>query len=142
MQYETVLENSILFIYFTFFHTYIIHSTGKQLMVSKCFIRTVHFRISLCVSIYLMIGVGIERYIAVCRPHHFRQVQTDNYRYLIKAFLWKLCKFQLCTLMLINLTLDGGGYIVPPPSILCSGALNIDLRGPIFWYNSYFIVTM
>ena len=44
----------------------------------------------------------------------------------------------------VNLTLlwTGGGYIVPPPSILCSGALNIDLRGPRFWYNSYFIVTM
>ena len=43
----------------------------------------------------------------------------------------------------LNPTLDGwGGYIVPPPSILCSGALNIDLRGPRFWYNSYFIVTM
>ena len=39
-----------------------------------------HFRISLCVSIYLMIGVGIERYTAVCRPHHFRQVQMENYR--------------------------------------------------------------
>ena len=42
----------------------------------------------------------------------------------------------------INPTLDGGGHIVPPPSILCSGALIIDLRGPRFWYNSYFIVTM
>jgi len=41
------------------------------------------YRISLCISIYLMIGVGIERFIAVCRPHHFRQVQTDNYRSLI-----------------------------------------------------------
>ena len=41
-----------------------------------------------------------------------------------------------------NPTLDGGGYIVPPPSISCSGALNIDLRGPRFWYNSYFVVTM
>ena len=27
-----------------------------------------------------MIGVGIERYTAVCRPHHFRRVQMDNYR--------------------------------------------------------------
>ena len=39
------------------------------------------FRISLCISIYLLVGVGIERFIAVCRPHHFRQVQTDNTRY-------------------------------------------------------------
>ena len=35
-----------------------------------------------------------------------------------------------------------GGAHSAPPSILCSGALNIDLRGPRFWYNSYFIVTM
>ena len=42
----------------------------------------------------------------------------------------------------LNPTLDGGGHIVPPPSILCSGALNIGLRGPRFRYNSYFIVTM
>ena len=42
----------------------------------------------------------------------------------------------------LTLLWTGGGYIVPPPSILCSGALNIYLRGPRFWYNSYFIVTM
>ena len=35
----------------------------------------------------------------------------------------------------LNPTLDG-------TIILCSGALNIDLRGPRFWYNSYFLVTM
>jgi len=29
------------------------------------------------------VGVGIERFIAVCRPHHFRQVQTDNTRSLL-----------------------------------------------------------
>ena len=45
-----------------------------------CLILSKYCRISLCISIYLMIGVGIERFIAVCRPHHFRQVQTDNYR--------------------------------------------------------------
>ena len=43
----------------------------------------------------------------------------------------------------INPTLDGGGgQILPPPRLLCSGAIIIDLRGPRFWYNSYFIVTM
>merc|ERR1711953_1246852 len=41
------------------------------------------YRISLCISIYLLVGVGIERFIAVCRPHHFRQVQTDNTRSLL-----------------------------------------------------------
>ena len=47
-------------------------------------------RISVCASIYLIISVGIERYLAVCRPHHYRQVQTQNYRalaYIIPALL-------------------------------------------------------
>ena len=35
-----------------------------------------------------------------------------------------------------------GGWIPPPPRFLDSGAFNIDLRGPRFWYNSYFIVAM
>ena len=51
--------------------------------------------------------------------------------------IWKTKKKNL-----LNPTLDGGGHIVPPPSILCSGALNLDLKSPRFWYNSYFIVTM
>ena len=41
-----------------------------------------------------------------------------------------------------NLTLYGGGYIVSPPRISCSGGPNIEPRGTKFWYNSYFIVTM
>merc|ERR1712198_98764 len=41
------------------------------------------YRIALCASIYMIISVGIERYLAVCRPHHFRQVQTQNYRVLV-----------------------------------------------------------
>ena len=40
-------------------------------------------RISLCASIYLMISVAIERYIAVCQPHHYREVQADTSRSLI-----------------------------------------------------------
>ena len=37
-------------------------------------------RICVCASIYLIISVGIERYLAVCRPHHFRQVQGQHCR--------------------------------------------------------------
>ena len=40
----------------------------------------IHFRITLCASIYLIISVAIERYIAVCRPHHYREVQSDTTR--------------------------------------------------------------
>ena len=28
----------------------------------------------LCASIYLLMAVGVERYLAVCRPHHYREV--------------------------------------------------------------------
>merc|ERR1711963_262973 len=47
---------------------------------SYTFYPYVHYpghRISICASIYMIISVGIERYLAVCRPHHFRQVQTQ-----------------------------------------------------------------
>ena len=44
----------------------------------------------MCGSINLIISVGIERYLAVCRPHHYRQVQAQSYRalaYIIPALL-------------------------------------------------------
>ena len=31
-------------------------------------------------SIFLIISVAIERYLAVCRPHHYREIQTDSSR--------------------------------------------------------------
>jgi len=40
------------------------------------------YRISLCASIFLIISVAIERYLAVCRPHHYREIQTDSSRCL------------------------------------------------------------
>ena len=45
---------------------------------------------SVCASIYLIISVGFERYLAVCRPHHYHQVQGQNYRalaYIIPALI-------------------------------------------------------
>ena len=32
------------------------------------------FRITLVSSIFLIVGTGIERYLAVCRPHHYHRV--------------------------------------------------------------------
>ena len=32
------------------------------------------YRMCLCASIYLLMAVGVERYLAVCRPHHYREV--------------------------------------------------------------------
>ena len=37
-------------------------------------------RICLCASIYLIMAVGVERYLAVCRPHHYREVQARTNR--------------------------------------------------------------
>ena len=37
------------------------------------------YRITFCASIYLIIGVGVERFLAVCRPHHYRYVTGFGY---------------------------------------------------------------
>ena len=37
----------------------------------------------MCASIYLIIAVGVERYLAVCRPHHYREVQGRSNRVII-----------------------------------------------------------
>ena len=45
---------------------------------------------SVCASIFLMIGVSVERYLAVCRPHHYREVQGRSNRvimYILPALL-------------------------------------------------------
>ena len=45
---------------------------------------------SMCLSIYLIISVAVERYLAVCRPHHYREVQGRSSRvimYLLPAFM-------------------------------------------------------
>ena len=85
---------------------------------------------------------------------HFWWVKKSHFFYIksllkISNLISMKVLLQMCELLLygekkycVNPTLDGGGQILPPPGILCSGALNIDLRGPRFWYNSYFIVTM
>ena len=44
----------------------------------------------MCLSIYLIISVAVERYLAVCRPHHYREVQGRSSRvimYLLPAFM-------------------------------------------------------
>ena len=49
-----------------------------------------YFRICVCSSIYLIIAVGVERYLAVCRPHHYREVQGRSKRvvmYILPALL-------------------------------------------------------
>ena len=44
----------------------------------------------MCLSICLIIAVAVERYLAVCRPHHFREVQGRSNRvimYILPTFL-------------------------------------------------------
>ena len=41
-------------------------------------------------SIFLIIAVSVERYLAVCRPHHYREVQGRSNRvimYILPALL-------------------------------------------------------
>ena len=48
------------------------------------------YRVSICGSIFLIIGVSVERYLAVCRPHHYREVQGRSNRvimYILPALL-------------------------------------------------------
>ena len=55
-------------------------------------------RIVLCLSIFLILAVCVERYTAVCRPHHYREGQASSSRllcYLLPALLAAL---------LVNLT--------------------------------------
>ena len=41
------------------------------------------YRVSICGSIFLIIGVSVERYLAVCRPHHYREVQGRSNRVIM-----------------------------------------------------------
>ena len=41
-------------------------------LLSKIFV--IFFRITLVSSIFLIVGTAVERYLAVCRPHHYHQV--------------------------------------------------------------------
>ena len=52
-----------------------------------------------------------------------------------------ICFFN-CLKTHFNPTFDGGGQILPPPRISCSGGPNIDPRATKLWHNSYFIVTI
>eukprot|EP00092_Neocalanus_flemingeri_P014437 GFUD01015576.1.p1 GENE.GFUD01015576.1~~GFUD01015576.1.p1 ORF type:complete len:498 (+),score=105.88 GFUD01015576.1:152-1645(+) len=54
-----------------------------QLLQIFPYIHYPFYRISLCASIYLIISVAIERYLAVCQPHHYREVQSDSCRSLL-----------------------------------------------------------
>ena len=60
------------------------------LVYGRSMIIQVHPRISVCGSIYLIMSVGVERYLAVCKPHHYREVQGRSKRvimYLLPALL-------------------------------------------------------
>ena len=39
--------------------------------------------ISLLVSVYLVVGISVERWLAVCKPHLFRELQAWSWRSLV-----------------------------------------------------------
>ena len=61
---------------------------------SVMFVFCCIFRICVCGSIYLIMAVGVERYLAVCRPHHYREQQGRPNRslyYILPALVTAIC---------------------------------------------------
>merc|ERR1712079_298440 len=52
----------------------------------------------MCSSIYIMMAVGVERFLAVCRPHHYREVQARSRRLMYYILL------ALAASVLVNVT--------------------------------------
>ena len=50
------------------------------------------WRLSMCSSIFLLIASSVERYLAVCRPHHYRQVGRGLQNFFLSdtATFWLL----------------------------------------------------
>ena len=61
-----------------------IHSVQISLLLI-CFL----FRITLVSSIFLIVGTAVERYLAVCRPHHYHQVRLKLLFIIISYYLEK-----------------------------------------------------
>ena len=73
---------------FIFNHTYFfpfIHYPLYRLGLVRLSKHNIYIflRMSLCSSIFLLIGVSVERYLAVCRPHHYREVQGRSNRVIV-----------------------------------------------------------
>ena len=90
--------------YFTFFSFHLIFAilevirteqgdVYEKMFNHEYFFPLLHYplyRVSICGSIFLIIGVSVERYLAVCRPHHYREVQGRSNRvimYILPALL-------------------------------------------------------
>ena len=73
--------------FFPFIH-YPLYRLGSRRI--NDYIIKIFLRMSICCSIFLLIGVSVERYLAVCRPHHYREVQGKGNRviiYILPAFV-------------------------------------------------------
>ena len=42
-------------------------------------------RMTMCSSIFLLMGTAVERYLAVCRPHHYRSVRMNKQKIIIRV---------------------------------------------------------
>ena len=80
-----------------------------------------------------------------CKQKHLIVIHSDSDIQHSTYFLHKQ-RFLLNYIQkysnLLTLLWTGGGRFPPPPQVLGSGCLYIDLRGSKVWHNSYFIMTM
>ena len=81
--------------------------------MSSCTVKIIqYFRMTMCASIFLLIASSVERYFAVCRPHHYRQVGLTWIRL-------NIFRFQL----------------IPWISDQRSSLERICLHSPLFWHG-------
>ena len=83
---ETVMKLSIQIFFFRHFLFFSILYTGNRCSSPAMWLKIISFRITMCASIFLLIASAVERYLAICRPHHYREVTF----FLLEASLVEL----------------------------------------------------
>ena len=72
-------------------------------------------RMTMCASIFLILGTGVERYLAVCRPHHYHKVyskHTCEYIPSLKVHIFH--KGRLCSQKWMNFRKTSKRPLTPP----------------------------
>merc|ERR1719481_648354 len=104
-------------------------------------------RISLVASIYIVLSIAVERYLAVCKPHLFREIQSWTNRFLIYILPVLLFSFIINIprwLDIENVThCLNYSKCFESPFMFCNYFMPTDLRKNehyVMYYNSWFWV--